>query len=211
MIHFRCPHCNEAIKIPDDALGKKCRCPGCKGISQVTTSQPVPPAVVPAVNPSTPIRPPSTANGGDTKKPPQAAVGCFVLSLLIVAGATVGPCRIFPGASYSPTPNLSDTSSSAKDPRKSECNKVVAWTAAQEFVRQRLRSPGSATFGGVFGGDFQNPENCVTVTGEKSFVAKGWVDSQNGFGALIRSTFTCKVRYEGNGKWVCEDLELEER
>jgi DNA-directed RNA polymerase subunit M/transcription elongation factor TFIIS len=89
---------------------------------------------------------------------------------------------------------------------------VAAWVMTQSYVKAHLVSPGSADFGGVFG-DYQDPNLCVAKLkdGSGRYLVKGWVDSQNKFGAKLRSTFLCLVRDRGNDKWECESLDIQER
>lgn len=87
-------------------------------------------------------------------------------------------------------------------------DKVSAWVMAQDFVKKRLVSPGSADFGGWLD---QIADDCVTDLGEGEYIIKGWVDSQNKFGAKLRSHFTCRLKYVGNDKWQCESMDLHER
>jgi hypothetical protein len=51
--------------------------------------------------------------------------------------------------------------------------------ACHGAIKDRLKSPGTAAFGGEFLRESTTPE------------LTGWVDSQNGFGALVRSTWVC--------------------
>lgn len=62
----------------------------------------------------------------------------------------------------------------------------------EEFVPKRLKAPKTAEFTGV---TVSESDGVYTVTGS--------VDAQNSFGALIRSTFTCKVRETGDN-WVLD-------
>lgn len=39
MLRFPCGHCGGTVLVPDNAVGKKCRCPGCGEISRVPSSQ----------------------------------------------------------------------------------------------------------------------------------------------------------------------------
>ena len=70
----RCPHCNTALQVPQDAGGRAIRCPVCKQLFAVRVTQaPVGPA--PPVSPtSAPPSVPNT-NGGFKKAPSSAAVG----------------------------------------------------------------------------------------------------------------------------------------
>lgn len=59
--------------------------------------------------------------------------------------------------------------------------------ACQELVKDRLKSPASAKFSGL----------SHTGTGDE-YTVTGSVDSQNSFGALMRSDFVCTVRANGD-------------
>lgn len=75
-------------------------------------------------------------------------------------------------------------------------NKNGAWVFAQEFVKRSLKSPSTARFGSTFG-EYQNYEDCVTGLGDGEYLVKGWVDSQNSFGATVRSNFVLTVKDNG--------------
>lgn len=62
----------------------------------------------------------------------------------------------------------------------------------EEFIPKRLKAPATAEFSNV----------SVAVTGETYTVA-GAVDSQNGFGALVRSSFSCTMHANGE-TWVLD-------
>ena len=84
-------------------------------------------------------------------------------------------------------------------------SKSMAWIMAQNFVKKQLVSPGSADFGGMFQ---QSYEDCVTDLGQGRYSVRGWVDSQNKFGAKLRSNFTCTLKYVGNDNWRCESIDI---
>jgi hypothetical protein len=85
-------------------------------------------------------------------------------------------------------------------PEPEKPDEIEAWTFSKEFVKRRLSSPGSADFGGVFK-DYQDPKVLVKDLGNGTFRAHGWVDSQNGFGALIRTNWWVTVKSEAE-KWI---------
>jgi hypothetical protein len=85
--------------------------------------------------------------------------------------------------------------------------KISAWVMAQQFVKDRLKSPGSADFGGVFS-DYQSPDEVVTDLGGGSFRVRAWVDSQNVFGAKLRTRFLCELKFVGNDRWQLTSLEF---
>lgn len=80
-----------------------------------------------------------------------------------------------------------------------------AWVATQMFIKQRLKSPSTASFGRWFE---QTCSEVVTPLGNYRYRIKAWVDSQNSFGGIIRTNFTAVVR-EQNSKWILESIEIE--
>jgi hypothetical protein len=78
---------------------------------------------------------------------------------------------------------------------------IDAWLMAKTFVERNLKSPSTASYGSVFGGDYQDPKRCVTYLGENRFEVKGWVDSQNGFGATLRADFILTIKDRRDGTW----------
>lgn len=80
--------------------------------------------------------------------------------------------------------------------------KIEAWTMAEYFLKDHLKSPSTARFGGILSGDYQNPKTCVTYLGNNDYRVKGWVDSQNTFGGIVRTNFSLRLRYNGNKSWT---------
>lgn len=90
----------------------------------------------------------------------------------------------------------SSTSNSASN------NKLLAYDYAEDFVKKQLKSPSTANFPGV------SEENKQTIDlGGGKYQINSWVDSQNGFGATIRTNFSCLIIIKGD-TIRCEDLIL---
>ena len=87
--------------------------------------------------------------------------------------------------------------------------KAEAWVMAKQFVKDRLKSPGTAVFGGVLG-DYQSPEEVVTDLGSGRFRIRAWVDAQNAFGAKIRNHFLCELEHAGDDRWRLLSLDFRE-
>jgi len=69
-----------------------------------------------------------------------------------------------------------------------ECkNTTMAGIMSQGFIKERLRSPATA--------DFPFTPVSVTYLGDCVHVVKSYVDSQNGFGAIVRSNTMVKIKY----------------
>ena len=60
-----------------------------------------------------------------------------------------------------------------------------AWGLCTGAVEALLRAPATASFSEFTG------ESVRQISGSNRFAVAGWVDSENGFGALLRSDWTC--------------------
>lgn len=96
--------------------------------------------------------------------------------------------------------NDNDDGSSSSSP---ETNKFLAYNYAEKFVKERLKSPSTAKFPGT-----TEKYKHITELGNTEYQIYSWVDSQNGFGAMIRSSFSCKIIFEGNNV-RCENLVID--
>lgn len=85
--------------------------------------------------------------------------------------------------------------------------KAQIQAAAETIIASKLKSPGSAQFSNV---TIKNP-----VLGDSRSIVFGDVDSQNSFGALLRTHFFLQFDYEGGDKddaenWKIQDLVLDD-
>lgn len=73
---------------------------------------------------------------------------------------------------------------------------IEARIICQDFVKDRLKSPGTADF---------SEEN---ETGAyPTFTSTGAVDSQNAFGGVVRNNYSCTVTWHPTTeKWTLDDL-----
>ena len=72
--------------------------------------------------------------------------------------------------------------------------------ASHKFVESRLKSPKSADFQPMFQAKVKRENDIYTIT--------SYVDSQNGFGANIRSNFIVKLKRKSNGDVSLVDIEI---
>lgn len=86
------------------------------------------------------------------------------------------------GATYALTKSDPPPSSPSTGPSAAKTSTAALIEACHEGVKNRLKSPGTAKFGGEFQRGSTPPE------------VAGWVDSENGFGALVRSDWVCTGR-----------------
>ena len=84
-----------------------------------------------------------------------------------------------------------------------EHSKFLAYNYAEDFIEQRLKSPSTAEFPGV-----SEKDGHITNLGGGEYQINSWVDSQNGFGAMIRSNWSCKIIFI-DGKVKAENIVIE--
>ncbi|MFE0142190.1 hypothetical protein [[Kitasatospora] papulosa] len=80
----------------------------------------------------------------------------------------------------------------------------------EDFVKQRLKSPGTAEFPGVTDGDYAKTTVLSDVKPWK-YKVTGVVDSQNSFGATVRSNYTCTTSTKDDDTWTLDDIQLTQR
>jgi hypothetical protein len=78
----------------------------------------------------------------------------------------------------------------------SEAQKIAAYVMSQQYVKTTLRSPSTAQFG------WYGDRNVVRHLGNCEYNVQGYVDAQNGFGAMIRSEFTVRLRETNRETWT---------
>jgi hypothetical protein len=66
-----------------------------------------------------------------------------------------------------------------------------------DFIDKRLKSPASS--------DFEETSDMDVTSVGDTYTVRGKVDAQNGFGAMIRSDYTCTVRSIGD-RWVLQEI-----
>jgi hypothetical protein len=126
-------------------------------------------------------------SSNDVTKKPKKINGC--LSVLIIAAVIMTGLYIL-GSS-------GDNSSSNSD---NTTNQFLAYNYAEDFVKQKLKSPSTAVFPEV-----SEKNEHITDLGSGKYKIDSWVDSQNGFGAMVRTNFSCTIIFEGE-KVRCEDM-----
>jgi len=81
------------------------------------------------------------------------------------------------------------------DPKDSASNvpdDTEAFITAEDYVKHELKAPTTADFSGGHTCE-RGPDNTYSL--------RGYVDSQNSFGAMLRSTWTVKLKWLG-GDWI---------
>lgn len=119
-----------------------------------------------------------------TKDLDRAQVGCAViLCIMIVAWIvlSVGSCM----------------SSASSAPRKMDTPSLTAWHMSKRFAERELKAPTTAKWPSHL-----DPEVSVEKLGGRRYLVRGYVDSQNSFGAMIRTRFSVEMQYhDETDKW----------
>jgi hypothetical protein len=87
------------------------------------------------------------------------------------------------------------------DRRPRTQDETGAVVVCRDFVRERLKAPSTAVF------PRQATDSAVRLA-DGSVSVRAAVDSQNGFGAQIRTRYACTVRPSGGNRWTLAALDL---
>lgn len=121
--------------------------------------------------------------------------GCIVIIILAWLFASFAcPSNVSTGGNVSSSTNW-----------RAEDNSLMAYIMIEDFVKERLVSPGSARFPGIFDGKADH----ITYLGNQRYRIVSWVDSQNAFGASLRTYFTAEIEQTGEETWRLISLEME--
>jgi hypothetical protein len=87
-----------------------------------------------------------------------------------------------------------------------EKNGIPAFVMSQDFVRDRLKAPATARFPSITDAGVG-----TTYLGGCEHRVVAYVDSQNSFGALLRSRYVATLREDvTTGRWTLKVLEMRE-
>lgn len=87
----------------------------------------------------------------------------------------------------------STSSNTPKTYGDNDNDKRLAYNYAQDFIKDRLKAPRSAKFAGI-----ADKVNHVTYVRPNVYKIRSYVDSQNSFGAMIRSQWSCTIVFKGD-------------
>ena len=91
---------------------------------------------------------------------------------------------------------------SSEDSDAPRDNSILAYNLAEECVKQRLKSPSTAEFAGLF-----EKKDHVTKIGPDKYQIRSYVDAQNSFGAMIRNQWSCTITlYNDGDSYTCENV-----
>jgi len=124
-------------------------------------------------------------------------VGCVMLVAVASSGKTRQSHSSNEADVQAPSVKQSSPQPEAKDKPvgkldRLDFSRIEPWVYAQELVKQRLKAPATAEFPEHY--DVQ-----AWYEGENRYRFRGWVDSENSFGANIRTRFEIVVQEQDNG------------
>lgn len=90
---------------------------------------------------------------------------------------------------------VSACGSSVSDDPEDDSNKFLAYTYAENYVEQKLKSPDSAKYP-----DSREKLSQIKHLGNFRYEIRSWVSSQNSFGAQLKQSFVCVIRIDNEAK-----------
>jgi hypothetical protein len=126
-------------------------------------------------------------------------IGCLVVIVLIIIGAIASVLGI---SGNSGSGGGSD-SVRGDGGQEVSLDRAGAADVCEKFVRDRLKAPDTATFRDPYGDQIS-----YTGGGNGPITVDASVDSENGFGAKLRSTYSCTVSQTGGDNWHLDDIQI---
>ncbi len=81
---------------------------------------------------------------------------------------------------------------------------IEAFVMCEDPVKAQLRAPSTAEFPST-----RAPGVSARHLGEGVYSVRGFVDSQNGFGAMLRTSWTCEIAENANQTWSLRNLKID--
>jgi hypothetical protein len=101
-----------------------------------------------------------------------------------------------------PVKNSTTNDFDYKEPNKNLNNDEIAYVA-QKFVEKSLKAPSTAKFPSLI-------KSSVKKTSSDSYTVISYVDSQNGFGAMIRTNYIVELKQKSNGNLSLVNIKITE-
>lgn len=98
---------------------------------------------------------------------------------------------------------LTSRTPSTPKPTEDPATPIDAVIMCEQFVKDNLKAPKTADFQNIYQAE-------STETTPDSFTVKSYVDSENSFGAMIRTNFKCQIRFTGDDNWQLIDLAFDD-
>lgn len=174
-----CPYCAETIHL------KAIKCKHCGELLNGRR---------PEVDPQSAHDKPAAADGAVAVKSESSMSLMGIVITVMVCLWLLGQC--------SPD-EPSGGSASSSDWRTAD-NSTMAYIMMEDFVEDRLKSPKSAEFPGIFDGR----QSHTKKIGPHTYRINSYVDAQNSFGATIRNRFVGEIEQTGENSWRLKSLDI---
>lgn len=128
------------------------------------------------------------------------AIGAMVFAIMVGIAVSVDET---PPAASAPTPRQ-EAKPAAPAPEASRYGRDdgMAWVMCQDFLEARLTAPSTAKYPWSY-------RERVQYLGDSRYRVRSHFDAQNGFGAMVRGNFDCKIRQTSRTEWTLEDLVIQ--
>lgn len=88
--------------------------------------------------------------------------------------------------------------------RTEQNSEFTAYYNSQQCVKELLKSPSTAEFP-------SGSNQFVTKIDEDTYLINSYVDSQNSFGAMLRTNYVCQITLNSDDTYTCDNVELLEQ
>lgn len=114
----------------------------------------------------------------------------------------VDGCVVLDSSKTSSNSTATTDSTATNEAEKKQ--KISAWTCAEKLVQDNLKAPSTAKF------PLADVDKFVTSMGGSKYKVSAYVDSENSFGAKIRTNFSVTIILTGDGKgFTYENLQFD--
>lgn len=131
--------------------------------------------------------------GAPTKSKPGCIQNLFSL-IILIALLYWGVSSCFEGIE-----NMPDV------PWDQQDNSSMAYIMCENWVKERLKSPSTAEFPSVWDGKLDK----ITKANQRYYIVS-YVDSQNSFGATVRTNWTCSTTQTSEDNWQLNSLSIDQ-
>ena len=137
-------------------------------------------------------------NPEDKKNNSGVGFGCITIIVIILSIIIFCGYQFWGGTLFNlfyQEPKIPNSSSETSN------ENIEAYVAAKQFVTQKLKSPSTAKFP-------PNYDAQISNLGSGRFSVSGYVDSQNSFGAIVRTKYTVIILKNSSTSWKLESIDI---
>jgi vacuolar-type H+-ATPase subunit I/STV1 len=119
------------------------------------------------------------------------------ISLAVVLGITIVTGLIIPTESERRENEIADA-----EKWKEQDNGVMAYVMVTQHIKEQLKSPSTAKFPNF------TDKNVIVSKDDFVYTVSGFVDSQNGFGATVRTQYEVIIEQISKNDWQYKDIKI---